>query len=101
MEIPAQLNILGFNINQIGQSATAQLQESENKLILIGQSPIAQFNPKLQVPPDKLINRLSFTHLTQLLPIKDPLHRTFYEIESVKGTWECKRTQKANRFSLF
>lgn len=94
MEIPMQLNILGFNINQIGQSATAQLQEAQNQLVTIWQSATAKFNPQLQVPPDKLLNRLSFTHLAQLLPLKDPLHRTFYEIECIKGTWSVSELKR-------
>lgn len=32
---------------------------------------------KLEVPGEKLINRLSFSHFTLLLPITDPLKRTF------------------------
>jgi len=46
------------------------------------------------VPPDKLISRLSFTHLIQLFPIKDPLHRTFYEIECIKGTWSVSELKR-------
>lgn len=94
VEIPTQLNGLGFSINQIGQSATVQLQHEDNQSVTIWQSPIAKFNPKLQVPPDKLINRLSFTHLIQLFPIKDPLHRTFYEIECIKGTWSVSELKR-------
>lgn len=104
MEVPAQLNTLGFNINKIVQSPNAQLQETDSQLITIWQSPIAKFNPKLQVPPDKLLNRLSFTHLIQLFPIKDPLHRTFYEIECIKGTWsvsELKRQIGSLYFDTF
>lgn len=94
MEVPTQLNILGFSINQIGQSPNAQFQETDNQSVTIWQSPIAKFNPKLQVPPDKLINRLSFTHLIQLFPIKDPLHRAFYEIECIKGTWSVSELKR-------
>jgi len=47
MEIPNQLNALGFNINQIVQLPNAQLQETDNQSVRIRQSAIAQFNPKL------------------------------------------------------
>ena len=79
---------------ECGQSATAQLQEAQNQLVTIWQSATAKFNPQLQVPPDKLLNRLSFTHLAQLLPLKDPLHRTFYEIECIKGTWSVSELKR-------
>lgn len=84
-----QLQQLGFN--QIVQTSTAQLHNNENQQFEIMQLPTAQFKNTLpndfQVPPNKLIERLSFTHLALLFPIDDPLKRTFYEIECMKGSW--------------
>jgi predicted nuclease of restriction endonuclease-like (RecB) superfamily len=94
MEIPTQLNILGFNVNQIGQTASAKLQLIDNQFDIIRQTASAQFNPRLQVPPEKLLNRLSFSHLSLLLPIKESLHRTFYEIECIKGTWSVSELKR-------
>ena len=56
------------------------------------QSPITQSETteKVVVPADKLFNRLSYTHFVQLLPIEDPLERTFYEIECIKGVWSTR-----------
>lgn len=48
----------------------------------------------LLVPPDKLISRLSFTHLVQLLPINDPLKRTFYELECIKSNWSVEQLKR-------
>jgi predicted nuclease of restriction endonuclease-like (RecB) superfamily len=48
----------------------------------------------LQVPPDKLITRLSYTHIEQLLNIEDPLKRTFYELECIKGTWSVRELKR-------
>lgn len=48
----------------------------------------------LQVPPDKLINSLSYTHFTLLFPIEDPLKRTFYEIECIKGNWKVEELKR-------
>lgn len=48
----------------------------------------------LEVPPDKLLTRLSFTHFTQLIKIDDPLKRTFYEIECIKGTWSVRELKR-------
>jgi len=61
--LPEPLKLLGFDSSSIRQSSTAQLQ-----------TPISN---DLLVPADKLISRLSFTHLVQLLPINDSLKRTF------------------------
>lgn len=46
------------------------------------------------VPPDKILNRLSFSHIVELLPIQDPLKRAFYEIECMKGTWSVRELKR-------
>ena len=86
----------------IGQSPTDQLQLSVSHIIeksqsvtdqfpAIGQSSIAQFKG---VAPDKLFNRLSFTHLAAILPCKDPLQRAFYETMAIRGTWSVRELQR-------
>lgn len=37
-----------------------------------------------------MIEKLSFTHLEQLLAIDDPLKRAFYEIECIRGNWSVR-----------
>jgi predicted nuclease of restriction endonuclease-like (RecB) superfamily len=48
----------------------------------------------LGVPADQLISRLSFSHIAELLPIDDPLKRTFYEVEAIKGTWGVRELRR-------
>lgn len=48
----------------------------------------------LEVPPDKLLTRLSFTHFTQLIKLDDPLKRTFYEIECINGIWSVRELKR-------
>lgn len=48
----------------------------------------------LHVPGEKLLEKLSYTHLSLLLPIEDPLKRTFYEIEAIKGTWSVRELKR-------
>ena len=91
-----QLQQLGFN--SIRQTVSDELHNNENQELTIVQTPSAQFKSisqnDLQVPPDRLINSLSFSHFALLFPIEDPLKRTFYEIECMKGSWshdELKR----------
>src|SRR5574337_728527 len=75
-----------LNTTQIRQSATAIFKSNQ-----IVQSPSAQSLPSdLMVPPEKLISKLSFTHLVQLLSIDDPLKRTFYEVDAIKGNWSVR-----------
>lgn len=80
---------------QIGQRLTDQLLVIEHQSLTIVQSSIAQSLPlDLMVPPDKLISRLSFTHIVQLLTISDPLKRTFYEVEAMKGNWSVRELKR-------
>lgn len=52
---------------------------------------------ELKVPHvsgEKLLKRLSFSHLSLILAIEDPLKRTFYEIEAIKGTWSVRELKR-------
>ncbi len=93
-----ELKKLGFDNSPIRQLPTDELHKIENQLVKIGQLPTDQFKNTLtndlQVPPDRLINSLSFTHLTLLFPIEDPLKRTFYEIECMKGNWKVEELRR-------
>ncbi|MFM7431124.1 MAG: YhcG family protein [Flammeovirgaceae bacterium] len=93
-----ELKGLGFDINPIVQLTTEQLHNFENQSLTIVQTPSAQLQKSttndLQVPPDKLISRLSFTHLSILIPISEPLKRTFYEIECMKGNWSVEELKR-------
>jgi predicted nuclease of restriction endonuclease-like (RecB) superfamily len=53
-----------------------------------------QLEKKLQVPPDKLVSKLSYSHLELMLNINDPLKRTFYELECIKGTWSVRELKR-------
>ena len=48
----------------------------------------------LQVPPDKLLVKLSYSHLELLFNIDEPLKRTFYELECIKGTWSVRELKR-------
>lgn len=93
-----QLQQLGFGTSPIPQTLSNELQSAINQSLIIMQTPSAQFQNfkthDLQVPPDKLINRLSFSHFTLLLPVADPLKRTFYEIECMKGNWSHEELRR-------
>jgi predicted nuclease of restriction endonuclease-like (RecB) superfamily len=86
---------------QIRQTLSAQLKNSEDfnlhmkfKTLTIGQTVSAQSSSVIQVAPDKLVNKLSFSHLVELFEIDDPLKRAFYEIECIKGTWSVRELRR-------
>jgi predicted nuclease of restriction endonuclease-like (RecB) superfamily len=48
----------------------------------------------LQVPSCKLLSKLSYSHFIELLKVADPLKRTFYELECIKGTWSVRELKR-------
>jgi predicted nuclease of restriction endonuclease-like (RecB) superfamily len=53
-----------------------------------------QFQTALLVPGDKIIKKLSYSHIELLLGIEEPLKRTFYEMESIKGLWSVRELKR-------
>lgn len=47
-----------------------------------------------RVPSDKLFGRISFSHFAEFLSIDDPLKRTFYEVETIKGCWSVRELRR-------
>ena len=45
-------------------------------------------------PLTRLISKLSYTHIVELIKISDDLKRTFYEIETIKGTWSVRELKR-------
>ncbi len=64
---------------QILGTMSQKLQNNENQLL---------------VDPIKLLTNLSFSHFSELLKIDDPLKRSFYEVESIKGTWSVRELRR-------
>jgi len=50
--------------------------------------------PELQLPPERLVNSLSFSHFAELIAIDGPLKRTFYEIECIRGNWSVRELKR-------
>jgi len=64
----------------------------ENLLIMGTSSP--QLKENLVVPGDKILSKLSYSHIELLLAIEDPLKRTFYEMECIKGYWSVRELKR-------
>ena len=57
-------------------------------------TPIEKIEEIPQVSDDKIFKNLSFTHIIPLLSIDDPLKRSFYEIETIKGCWSVRELRR-------
>ncbi len=91
-------NFLQKNLAEIWQSPVAKLKSSEKEGAGIRQSLSAQFKTEgiLEQLPyiAELVSKLSFTHLSLLVSIEDPLKRRFYELECIKGTWSVRELKR-------
>ncbi|MCF8299335.1 MAG: PDDEXK nuclease domain-containing protein [Saprospiraceae bacterium] len=47
-----------------------------------------------RVSGEQILTKLSYSHLEQLIRIKDDLKRTFYEIECIKGIWSVRELKR-------
>jgi len=50
--------------------------------------------PQSGIAPKELIARLSFTHFVELLTVEDPLKRSFYETECIRGNWGVRELKR-------
>jgi len=55
---------------------------------------VETLSPQLTVPGSKLVERLSFTHIIEMIRIDDPLKRAFYEIECIRGNWSVRELKR-------
>ncbi|WP_114789974.1 PDDEXK nuclease domain-containing protein [Niabella yanshanensis] len=42
----------------------------------------------------KIVSNLSFSHIAELIKIEDPLKRSFYEVEAIKGIWGVRELKR-------
>ena len=97
-----QGQVFGFVnlLPSIGQTVFAQFQLIENQVNEKGQTVSAKLpavssaSNVIQTKPELLFNKLSFSHLSLLLPINDPLERAFYETMAIRGTWSVRELQR-------
>lgn len=68
---------------------------------LSAKSGITIVDKNIEVSPQFLISRLSFSHIIELIGEKDPLKRTFYEVEAIKGNWSVRQLKRQMGSLLF
>ncbi len=99
---PLNTQVYSFlmSLSQIRQTPSAQFLLPDSKELTIGQSVSAQLpiihNEEITIhtKPELLFNKLSFSHLSAILPCKDPLKRAFYETMAIRGTWSVRELQR-------
>lgn len=82
----------------IFQSVIGKLQETYN---IKQNQTVESICENLETNPETLINRLSFTHIIELLKADNPFKRFFYETEAIKNNWSVRELQRAMNSLLY
>lgn len=78
---------------QIRESVTPELLASLGAEAL--QQPLKALPvPKRESVTPQLLQRLSFTHLNELIQLPDSTQRCFYEIECIRGNWSVRELRR-------
>jgi predicted nuclease of restriction endonuclease-like (RecB) superfamily len=109
-----QLNDLAANENvnmpfPIRQTPSAELlgktkNVSSLNVVSIRQTPSAELmvlEKKWQSPSKLIIEKLSYSHLVELLRIEDGFQRLFYELQSIKENWSVQDLKRAINTNLY
>ena len=56
---------------------------------------------QFEIPAEKLISQLSFSHIREILTVDDPLARFFYELECIKCCWSVKELRRQIATNLY
>jgi predicted nuclease of restriction endonuclease-like (RecB) superfamily len=92
LSYPAIVQTVSAQLQDFGLDGQSSLESGSSLNLTILKSP--QQNNWTAVDPETLISKLSFSHLTLLLPIKKPDKRFFYESECIKGNWSVSELKR-------
>ena len=70
-----------------GKSYTVCSQSVQNGLLV-------EKDGDVRIAADALFNRLSYSHIRELVRLEDDLQRTFYAFEAIRGTWSVRELQR-------
>jgi predicted nuclease of restriction endonuclease-like (RecB) superfamily len=73
-------------------SVTSEFENKEN--VIRGSLTPELQNSRFQLNGTTLVNKLSYTHIEQLIKLDDPIQRLFYELECLKGSWSVRELKR-------
>ncbi len=88
----SQFYLMYPNVGQL--IANMKLPESIVQTMSAQFEIMQQKNDNIEVAPQILINRLSFSHIIELMGEKDRTRRTFYEVEAIKCNWSVRQLKR-------
>lgn len=89
----------------IFSAVSGKLQNTNNELFKIFPTvsgiSLKSENDAISPDPEILLSTLSFSHFIELLNIKEPLKRSFYEIQTVRNNWGARELGRAINTMLY
>ncbi|RZB34990.1 MAG: hypothetical protein SRB1_00758 [Desulfobacteraceae bacterium Eth-SRB1] len=79
---------------EIVRTVSAQSKYLLPTAIVSDKEKVRTVSAQLKVPPEKLINTLSYSHLELFVVLDDSLKRAFYEIECIRGNWSVRELKR-------
>lgn len=72
-----------------------------NRNIEIQQTAYVELDDNLELSPELLLSRLSYSHFIELIRFDDPLERLFYEVETIKNNWSVRELERTINTALY
>ena len=91
---PIASDLLGRKIDRQEKSPTASDFSGET-------SNCATASHEFSTAPKQILEKLSFSHIIEIMTQDDPLARFFYETECIKGTWSVKELRRQIATNLY
>ena len=89
---------VAFLPEQIQQTLSAKLEMLPGQPEVTGISrdgfAMSLSDGSVKAVPQMVFNRLSFSHIVELLHLDDDLQRTFYAVETMRGPWSFRELQR-------
>jgi len=79
---------------EIAQALSASSQTLFPAAITLPSSIVPTASAQSAIPPELLIQRLSYSHLKLLAELNDVTQRAFYEIECIRGNWSVRELKR-------
>jgi len=98
--------ICGYLTSRFGKSSTASIQlagdatkalsekGSTVSSLSVEQGLLIYSGDEIDVSPAAIFNRLSYSHICELLHLSEPMMRTFYAFEAIRGCWSVRALRR-------
>ena len=91
---PTPSDFLETESEHHGKSPTASDFSGEESIC-------ATASHEFKTAPKQILEKLSFSHISEIMTQDDPLARFFYETECIKGTWSVKELRRQISTNLY